>query len=324
MRTLIGLTLMVVIATLVSWGLVPSKVQAMASPCVQYEALGAEAERLREELPELQRRRDEAVDASNTAYSAYCERYRELHLEILPAPSDGYWNYLTPEQLLADAESYRARGEEALAQQLEAMAAELVPLWNEYQTASDIAHQASLESTDASRRLRRIPGLRRALAEECGLATEMADPMASSEHRVPRLDVEDGPVPSGPQMAQPADSENQAQSSENAQANNQLAILTIPQAFVVPRLPGATNQPGSSVATPRTAQEQSTSAVTAQIMQVRQPESTSTGSSVIGYTHMTIPQNAGQSGQAVARHNTRRSIPNKVPMRLHLGRSVKR
>jgi hypothetical protein len=68
---------------------------------------------------------------------------------------------------------------------------------------------------------------------------------------------------------------------------------------------------------------QSTPAATSQTMQVQQQESANTGSSSVGYTHMSVPQNAGQSGPAVAPQKSLKAMPAIRQMRMQPGRSLK-
>jgi hypothetical protein len=65
-------------------------------------------------------------------------------------------------------------------------------------------------------------------------------------------------------------------------------------------------------------------AATGQVMQVDQSGSSNTGTSSFGYTHMPVPQTAGQSGTAVAPQKTLRAIAPIRQMHMHPGRSIKR
>jgi hypothetical protein len=341
MRTITRSILMVTVAILVSWGLAANEVRAMAGACEQL----AYAERLKEEvIPGLETKEEETDSRRSDAQGAYdgkiAEMAEELGFYIREIEVGAVFEKGLPRWI----ENARARGDDEYADRLQAYYDELEPLYEDLMAAIAEHTQASEALTREENRLEAIQARRHALWVECGLVTEMSDPMSSFDRRVTRP-VDPRPVPGDGHSAQAAEASGtdqmesnpsftaeimQVEQSESTSSGKKLVGYTtmpVPHASAIKttsnileaarlfnNLPAGTSQDGN----------QSTPSVTAQTMQVQQPANTSTSSNTFVYTHMRIPQNAGQSSAAVTPRKSLRAIPFIKGIRVHPGRSSKR
>jgi hypothetical protein len=336
MKTITRNILMVMVAILFAWGLVPAEVRAMAHPCEQLAAQNNEAEELKDEIEGLAGEDGEIDSAESEAWDAWMEYSNQC------TEAGVYWH--TPDSLLAMAEDYRDAGNHEMADLYESAAETVRPAWDIYQALLGEAEQLRETLRGKEQRLSDIRDSRHSLMVECGLVTEMSDPMSSFDRRVTRP-VDPRPVPGDGHSAQAAEASGtdqmesnpsftaeimQVEQSESISSGKKLfgyTTMPVPHASAIKttsktleaarlfnNLPAGTNQGGN----------QSTPTVTAQTMQVQQPANTSTSSNTFVYTHMRIPQNAGQSGARVTPRVTLKAVPFVKPMRVNLGSSVKR
>jgi hypothetical protein len=211
------------------------------------------------------------------------------------------------------AEEARARGDEERAELYESAAEALRPAWTELETLRNAWGTALTDLADARHRLWLI-GLRRpTLMEECGIITEISDPMASFQRRVPRR-TDPSPAPGGPYVSQPDNYDNQA--SGNKQPVAQLAAPIIPAKLVFPGFLKAINQQNSPEAAP--------TATTAETMQVEQPASAKKCKRILGYTHLSLGKKTDQFGANTARSRTLKISTPRRTMRVLPVRSIKK
>jgi hypothetical protein len=320
----------------------------MANPCEQLAALKDEVTRLAEEYTAALQRWREAEQRKDEAENAYSDRCSELGVP-----------YMDPSFMEEIAEDCRAMGDEETAEIYESAAEVLQPLWDECRHLLFEEQVCSRELSESRARLHesrnRLRSLAHSLMEECGLVQEMSDPMASFDHHLPGP-ADPSPIPDNAQIVQQTNSESRDQASATAPGAGQTQPTTSVTAETMRVQQPETTSAGTKAfgythmhlppapeieTTPETLEAarlfnnlperstpgavESTPSVTAETMQVQQPGSANTGTSSFGYTHMPVPQTAGQSGAAVAPPPKSLRILTPVKrMRISPGLSIKR
>lgn len=295
MKTIIRSILMLVVAAVVSCALALSEARAIGGPCEQLASLVGEEERLREAIDRVRLQHYNALVLYYDAVDEYERRLMEFQDDL-----DIGWE--SPVRWKKEARRLRTMGDVRTALKYELAARELQPLWDEMLERRQRKDDLWREFETLRDSLRAIVERRSSLMEECGLVREMSDPMASFEHRVPRI-ADPSPETGDAQIAQPENTDSRAQSPEKDQAVRQFGPRTAPSNLMFPGLSEASSLQGSAAADPAAGEAQSTPSVTAETMQVQQPETTSAGENAFGYTHMQQPP-AGEVATSAARGQT--------------------